>query len=162
MDKFILAICLLFLKFAFVSLLSLPGPVFDPLLALVVIYTFFHTLDIREFVLYALFCGFCRDIFSLDVFGIYMLSYLISAFGVALASRIIYRQNGLLVFPLVFIAAFLNSQIIFLLRFFVLHIGTLHLSGGFGLRCLVESIGTTLFAYPVYLFSKRCALGLTE
>ncbi len=161
MDKFLFALLLVFFKFAFVHVVSFPWSLFDPLLAIVVIYTFFHSLDMRHYLVYALFCGFLRDVFGLDVFGISMLSYLACAFGVAVASRIIYRQNWVFVFPMVFFGVFLNNQLIFLLRVLLLPASHMNFSGWFFIRSLVESIGTVLLSYPLYIFSKRCVPGLT-
>ena len=157
MNRSFLAVGLVFLKFALTSLLSMPLNLFDPLLAAVVIYTFFHSLDTKDFVTYALFCGFAADLFSLNSFGTYMFSYLACAFSVSLLSRIVYRQNWLFVFPLVFLGVFLNAHFILILEPILSRGASPHYGGLFLLRTLAESFGTTLLAYPLYLFSKRCA-----
>jgi len=157
MNKSILALGLVFLKFALTSLWSMPLNIFDPLLAAVIIYTFFHSLDTKDVVAYALFCGFVADIFSLNSFGAYMISYLACAFSVSLFSRIVYRQNWLFLFPLVFLGVFLNGHFILILEPILSRGASPHYGGLFLLRILAESLGTTLLAYPLYLFSKRCA-----
>ena len=116
MNKYYIALLAVFFKFAFVSITSMPWSIFDPLFALAVIYTFFHSLDMKNYIAYALFCGFLKDAFGLDCFGINMFSYFVCVFAVAFATRIIYRQNWIFIFPMVFLATFLNNQIIFLKR----------------------------------------------
>ena len=157
MNRYYLSIGLVFLKFALTSLLNMPLNLFDPLLAAVIIYTFFHSLDAKDFVTYALFCGFVSDLFSLNSFGTYMFSYLACAFLVSLLSRIVYRQNWLFVFPLVFLGVFLNAHFILIMKPFLSRGASPHYGGLFLLRTLAECSGTTLLAYPLYLFSKRCA-----
>jgi rod shape-determining protein MreD len=150
-----MALVLVFFKFSLGSLFSLPLVFFDPLLALVLIYTFFHSMDVKYFIGYALFCGLLSDCFSLMGFGSYLCSYALCAWGTSLATRFIYRQNWIFVFPLVFIFSFLNSHFLFLLSRFFPGSVTFPYSGLFFLRALIESIGTTCVAYPLYLFSKR-------
>ncbi len=155
MNRFLVALVFVFLKFSLVSLLSLPWVFFDPLLALVVIYTFFHSLDAKDFALFALFCGFLGDIFSSMTFGTFMLSYLACAYSVSFGSRIVYRQNWIFVFPLVFLAAFANNHFVFFLALLLPHTASIPYSGWFLARAFAESVGTTLAAYPLYLFAKR-------
>ena len=77
MRRFLIVPLLVLLKFTFFSFFGSFWFLFDPLLALVVIYTFFHSMDMRDYLSYALFCGLWQDIFSLDLFGIHMFSYLV-------------------------------------------------------------------------------------
>jgi hypothetical protein len=79
---------------------------------------------------------------------------------VSLLSRIVYRQNWLFVFPLVFLGVFLNAHFILLLEPILSRGASPHYGGLFLLRTLAECLGTTLLAYPLYLFSKRCAFQL--
>jgi rod shape-determining protein MreD len=160
MNKFSLAVLLIFFKFALTSFFSLPWSFFNPLFALVIFYTFFHSLDTKDYVIYALFCGLLGDFFSLDVFGVYTISSLACAFGVAFVTRFIYRQNWIFVFPMVFLGTLLANLAIFFLKFFFLKGGVFPFSGWFLARCLFESLGTVLIASPLYNFSKRCSYEL--
>jgi cell shape-determining protein MreD len=158
MNRFLLPFIFIFLKFAFVQLFSLPWPLFEPVLALAVIYTFFHSLDTKGWLIYAFFCGFVMDIFGFDVFGLYMFSCILSCFAVSVLTRFIYRQNWVFIFPMIFVGIFLTNH-------FVLFFKTVFLSQGFWIsqygwvlaRIFLEAAGTTLLAYPFYHFSKRCA-----
>jgi rod shape-determining protein MreD len=157
MAKFLIVPFLVLLKLAFSSFFSSFWLLFDTSLALVVVYTFFHSMDPRDYVFYALFCGLWQDIFSSDVFGIHMLSYLGCAFGVAVASRIIYRHNQIFIFPMVFIAALLNNQLIFSLKSLLPGAAPFSFSGWFLLRTFLEASGSAAVAYPLYLFLQKCA-----
>lgn len=158
MNKFLLPPLLVFLEFIFTSIYSLPWSLFDSLLTLVIIYTFFHSLDMKDFVVFALFCGFLRDIFSLDIFGVYMFSYLISSFCVSLVSVMLNRDNWFFIFPLVFLGTFLNNHIILISKFLFFGSPYQLQANWFFIRNLTEAGVNTLLAYPFYLFSKKCAL----
>ena len=158
MNKYLLPPVFIFLKFVFVQSLSFPWPVFEPVLCLALIYSFFHSLDLKGWLLYALYCGLSRDVFSLDVFGFYIFSCVLSCFVVSILTRIVYRQNWVFVFPVVFIGIFLAGHfVIFFKTFFVsetIWVSQYWLALA---RVIFESAGTALLAFPIYIFSKRCA-----
>ena len=156
MNKFFLPPILILAELMLVQVFNLHLSLFNSLLLLVVLFTFFHSLDIRDFVLFSLYCGFLRDIFSLDFFGMNALSYVLCAFCVSAVSNIIYRHNWVLVFPLVFAAVFLNSQVIQLLKLLLFGISYQPTSIIFVLKVFAEAIGTSLLVYPLYQFFKRC------
>jgi rod shape-determining protein MreD len=162
MRRFLIVPLLVLLKFAFFSFFGFSWLLFDPLLALVVIYTFFHSMDMREYLPYALFCGLGQDIFSLDLFGVHMLSYLAASFCVAVASRIIYRHNQIFIFPMVFAAVLLNNSLIFFLKILLPGAMPPVFSGLFLFRCFLEAAGTTLLVYLLYPFLQKCVSGFTE
>ena len=162
MEKFLLPLLLLFSKFILVNFFSLPWSFFDPLIACVIIYTFFHNLDTKAFILYALFCGLLREFFSLDVFGIYLLAYLGCSLSVAFLARLVDRHNWMLIFPVVFFGNVLANLVVFLLRPLLDSTVSVGPTGLFFARSLLEALGTTLIVYPLYLFSKKCGLKLTE
>ena len=162
MRRFLIVPLLVLLKFTFFSFFGSFWFLFDPLLALVVIYTFFHSMDMRDYLSYALFCGLWQDIFSLDLFGIHMFSYLVCGFSVAVASRIIYRHNQIFIFPMVFAAVLLNNSLIFFLKILLPGAIPASFSGLFLWRCFLEAAGTTMLAYPFYLFLQKCVSGFTD
>ncbi len=161
MNKFLFALLLVFFNFAFAGVFGFSWSIFDPLLALVVIYTFINSMDTRDYLFFALYCGFLKDIFSLDAFGIAMLSYSLCALLAAFASRAVYRQNWIFVFPIVFFSSLINAHAFVLFRSLIAPAGHLNFSGLFFARSLIESLGTALFAYPIYIFSKKCVLDFT-
>jgi len=154
----LLPIVLIFLKFAFVNIFSLPWSLFEPLLACVILYTFFHSFDTKDYVLYALFCGFLGEIFSADAFGIHIIAYLAVAFCVALICVVIYRENRLFLFPVVFVGTWLGNAVIVFLKSFFSHAAAGPAIGPFLLGGIAESAGNTLLVYLLDLFSKRCGL----
>lgn len=158
MNKYFLALIFVFLKFVFVSLSSLPWPLFDPLLVCAVLFTFFHSLEARGWVMYVFFCGILRDVLSADVFGLYLFSFLFSCFAVSMLVRLIYRHNWIFVFPVIFVAVGLNYHILLFFKtvFLTQAAGAAHYSLFLG-RVLLESAGSTALAYPLFLFAKRCA-----
>lgn len=126
---------------------------FDPLLALVLVYAFFHYLETRPVVLFALWCGFWQDMTSLGPFSIFMISYVVSALAVAYLTRLVNRHNRLLIFPVVFSGQILNNHAVFFLNF-VLSGGLTYSFLFFG-RTFLEAAGTTLLAYPAFLLFRR-------
>ncbi|MFA5038493.1 MAG: hypothetical protein WC732_02300 [Candidatus Omnitrophota bacterium] len=156
MIKFLAAPALVILEYAFHQFLPHPWLLFDPLLALVLIFTFFHYLETKPFVCYALWCGFWQDLTAMSGFGVFMISYLACAFAAAFLSRIIYRPNRLFIYPLVFLGQILNNHIAFFLALFssgrMMPYSFLFLG-----RTFLEACGTALLAYPVSLFLKKCA-----
>ena len=160
MDLFILPLFLILLKFAAANFFSLSFSLFDPLMGLMVVYTFFHSLDTRTVFLYAIVCGLLREIFSCDVFGIYLISYLGSAFTVACVMRLVYRDNWLFVFPVVFFGTFFCNALTYILRPLLGGILPAGQSGLFFIKNLIEACGTTLFIYPLYRWAKKCDLKL--
>lgn len=162
MFKFLLVPAVLFLKFVFLATTGITWSLFDPLLALVVVNAFIRSLETRDYCFYAIFCGFCQDVFSADIFGIHIISYLVCALVVACALKFIYRDNWVFIFPFVFIAAFLNQQIILFLKVLASGSAGLSFSWFLLLRCSVEASGTTLLAYPLYKVLSPCAKESTE
>lgn len=161
MNIFFLPLLLVLVRWVLAAVLRLPWSVFDPFLALVAMYAFFHGFEARQNISYALYCGFIRDLAGLDTFGLYMLVYLATALAVALFSVIVNRQSPLFVFPVVFVAALAGSHIAWALAFGLGRAASFSYGFGFLGRSVLEAVGTTLFAYPLYHFSRRCASALT-
>ncbi len=157
MNKYFLALIFLFFKFVFLQIFSFPYPIFDPLICLALVYAFFHSLEIKSWAFYTLFCAVLRDVFSLDVFGIYIFSFLFSCMVVSVLARLLYRDNWLLVFPAVFTGVFLHMHAILFLKT-VLFSESIWISnyGLFFCRAMSESIFTAVVVYPVYLIGKKC------
>lgn len=132
---------------------------FDPLLALALIYAFLHYLETRNFLLYAFWCGLWKDAFSVGAFGVFAAVFVSCALLAAFASRMVYRRNWLFIFPLVFLGQFVSNHIAFFLDL-LLPLGR-HFSYSFSFfgRTLLEAFGTSVFAYPVFIFlggNRRC------
>lgn len=156
MNRFLLPFIFIFLKFILAQLFNISWFLFDPLLALVVFYTFFHSLDIKDYCGYAVYCGLCADIFSLDVFGIHILSYLGCAFIVAALSVMMYRENRFFVFPVVFLGVFLTNLFSFILKLFIFNAAQFQDLQWFLVSSFSQALGTVIFAFPLYKFSKKC------
>ncbi len=161
MIKFFVIPLLVLAEFAWHHFLCLSWLLFDPLLAAAVVYTFLHYLDARGCVGYALWCGFWRDAFGTDVFGIYMMSYILTVFGTAFLVRVLYRHNWKIVFPVVFAGQLLNNHLVFILRLF-LGAGPLVSYARFFGRTFLQALGTTLLGYLFFLFFKKCEPESTE
>ncbi len=135
----------------------MPLPVFEPVLAIALFYTFFHSFDTKRWLVYAFYCGFLQDIFSLDVFGLYIFSFILACLSASLLSRVVYRQNWFFVFPVVFVGVMVSYVIVLVSKIFFVPYAlsfsqVLRLLSGF----ILESVLSTLLVYPLYLFSKRC------
>jgi rod shape-determining protein MreD len=161
MNIYLLPLVLILVRWVLTAAGRLPWSVFDPFLALVAMYAFFHGFEARQNISYALYCGLIRDLTSLDTFGLFMFVYLATALAVALFSVIVNRQSPLFVFPVIFVAALASSHITWVLAFWLGRSASFSYGLGFFGRALCEAVGTTLFAYPLYHFSRRCALTLT-
>lgn len=162
MDMILLTLGLFFLKFGLTNFFSLPFSFFDPLLCLVIIYVFFHSLDSFVFIAFAIFCGVLRDIFSLDVFGIYLVSFVFCSMAVVFVARLVNRDNWLIVLPLVFLFVLFNNFLVVLLKPFFGSSINEGITGWFLLKNFTEALGTTALAYVLINFSKKCDLRLTR
>jgi|GEM_PF-888093 len=135
---------------------------FDPLLAAVVLYAYFHAYDVRDNVLFAAFCGLVKDVLGLDVFGLYTATFILLSLAVVYGTRFLNRQQDVFVFPIVFLAVFAQRLGVGLGRLVFCDAGP----GGsvvvFFLRVGLTAAGTVAAAYGLYRFSRRCDLGLTE
>ncbi len=161
MSIYLLPLVFFVLRWLFSSLFCLPWSLFDPFLALVAMHAFFHGFEARRNIMFALFCGLVRDMTGLDTLGLYMLTYLATALAVALFSVIINRQSLWLVFPAVFVASVFGSHVALILSFWLEKQSPLSYSFVFLGRAILEAAGTTLVAYPLHHFSRRCGLTLT-
>ena len=153
---------LIALQFFLSSLGWFSWSVFDGPLALVVMFTFFHNLDTRDSILYAVVCGLCRDLYSLDVFGLFAFSYIVVAFCVSFVTRFINRHNGVFVFPMVFVVSVFHPYLAAVIKSFFAESAVPSMSGLFFVRSLLQAVGTTALAVPLYLLSRPCGLELTE
>jgi rod shape-determining protein MreD len=160
MDMILLTFVLLFLKFAFTNFFSLPFSFFDPLLCIVIIYTFFHSLDFFAFAALAIFCGILRDVFSLDVFGVYFFSFMLCTLAVVFVARLVNRDNWLIVLPIVFLCVLFNNFLAMFLKPLLGSFSSEGISGWFLIRNFIEALGTTALAYCLIIFSKKCDLKL--
>lgn len=156
MNIFLLPVIFIVLKFILVQLFNLSFFPFDPLIVLIVFYTFFHSLDVKDYCGYAVYCGLCADIFSLDIFGVHILSYLGCVFVVASLSILIYRENRYFVYPAVFLSVFLTNIFSFLLKLFIFNTVRFYDIGLFLVVSFVQASGLVIFAIPFYKFSKKC------
>jgi cell shape-determining protein MreD len=162
MKKLFLPLALIFFQFSFNALGWTSWPLFNGPLALVVMFAFFHSLDMRDTVFMAALCGACMDFFSLDVFGLSALIFVGIALAVSFATRFINRHNGFFVFPVIFIAVLLDSYFTVWAKGFFADASGDWLSALFFTRSFVQAVGTTALAVPLYLFSSRCGLRLSE
>ena len=162
MNKLFLPVILIALQFFFNSLGWFSWSVFDGPLALVVMFTFFHNLDTRDTILYAVVCGLYRDLYSLDVFGLFTFSYILVAFFVSFVTRFINRHNGIFVFPVLFAVSVLHPYLAAAIKAFFAESAVPSMSGLFFVRSLLQAVGTTALAVPLYLLSRPCGLELTE
>jgi rod shape-determining protein MreD len=162
MNKLLLPLALIALQFFFSALGWFSWSLFDGPLALVVMFAFFHSLDTRNAVFYAVLCGLCRDLFSLDVFGLSALTYVVIVFMVLFTTRFINRHNGFFVFPVIFIASLSAPYLGAVMKAFFAETAVSSSAGIFFSRSLLQAVGTTALALPLYLLSKPCGLGLTE
>jgi hypothetical protein len=99
--------------------------------------------------------------FGTDIFGIYMMSYILTVFGTAFLVRVLYRHNWKIVFPVVFAGQLLNNHLVFILRLF-LGAGPLVSYARFFGRTFLQALGTTLLGYLFFLFFKKCEPESTE
>lgn len=160
MNKFVLALILMFAKYMFAAVFGFAWQVFDPLLILVIVFTYFHSFDMPDYLGYAIFCGLLSDITSADIFGLHILLYCACVFIVVAASRLLYRHNWVFIFPVIFLTVFLSFPFVLLLKAMVFKAGANSMSALFIFRIFCESLAAVLWAYPIYLFSKRCACEL--
>src|SRR5512135_239386 len=153
MNKYLLPVVLVFLRFWVTSVLGWSWSFFDPALACVAVFTFFHNMDTRDVIVYALWCGLAGDMLGLDVFGLSMMATSATALGISFGMRFINRQNPQLVFLIVFFSVYGNEAVMLVLRsFFGAGVVT---PASFWLwsRVFVEALGTAFLAYPIILFS---------
>jgi rod shape-determining protein MreD len=84
------------------------------ILFLVTIHSFYFNFNKVKVILFCLFCGFLKDIFSIVPFGAHMLIFLFIGIGLSYASQRFLRYNWIFIIPL-FILASLSQGIIYVL-----------------------------------------------
>jgi cell shape-determining protein MreD len=162
MNRYAIALILVFLSFAWAEIFRLPWTVMDPLLGVVVLYTFFHSLDGRAVVFFAIFCGFLREFFSLDVFGVYVASFALAAYGVSWFCRLVFRENWIFLLPAVFLGVVLNNAILLLLTSLGLGAGAFGEWARVAGRISVQASGTVLFVFALYRYCRPCVYDFIE
>jgi len=135
---------------------------FDPLLAAVVLYAYFHNYEVRDSILFAGLCGLAKDFLGLDVFGLYTVTFVLVSFGVVGATRFLNRQEDVFVFPLVVLAVFVQRFGVSMGRLFLYDAGPRGSVVAFFLRVALTAAGTAAVAFALYRLSRTCDLGLTE
>ncbi|MGE5280374.1 MAG: hypothetical protein ACM3L6_06500 [Deltaproteobacteria bacterium] len=135
---------------------------FDPLVAAIVLYAYFHSYDVRDNIVFAALCGLAKDLLGLDVFGLYTATFVLLALGVLTATRFLNRQQDVFAFPLAALAVFLHRSVVGMGRLFFFDAGPRGSVGAFFLRAGLTAAGTAAFAYALYRLSRKCELGLTE
>ncbi len=135
---------------------------FDPLLAAVVLYAYFHNYDVRDNVLFAALCGVVKDVLGLDVFGLYAVSFVLVSLGVVYGTRFLNRQQDIFVFPIVFLAVFVQRLGVGMGRLVFFDAGPRGSVVAFFLRVGLTAAGTLVAAFALYRLSRQCDLGLTE
>ncbi len=135
---------------------------FDPFLAAIVLYAYFHNYDVRDNILFAGLCGLLKDVAGLDVFGLYTVSFVLVSTGVAYGTRFLNRQLDVFVFPIVFLAVFVQRFAVGMGRLVFFDTGPRGSVIAFLLRAGLTAAGSVVAAFALYRFSRRCDLGLTE
>jgi cell shape-determining protein MreD len=144
------------------QLTGTPASFFDPLLAAVVLYAYFHSYDVRDNIVFAALCGLVKDLMGLDVFGLYAVTFPLVSFGVMTGTRFLNRQQDIFVFPLTALAVFVHRFAVGMGRLFFFDAGPRGSIMAFLLRIGLTAAGTAVFAYALYRLSRLCDLGLTE
>jgi len=139
-----------------------PVSFFDPLLAAVVLYAYFHSYEVRDSVLFAGLCGAVKDVLGLDVFGLHAVTFVLVALGVVYGMRFLNRQQDVFVFPLVFLAVLIQRLGVGMGRLLLFDAGPRGSVVAFMLRVGLTAAGSVAAAYGLYRLSRRCDLGLTE
>jgi rod shape-determining protein MreD len=116
-NRFLWPFLLLAAQLVVDQLSGAPFSFFDPLLAAVVLYAYFHSYDVRDNILFAALCGLVKDMVGLDVFGLNVLSFALVSLGVVYGARFLNRQQDVFVFPVVFLAVVIQRFGIGLGRF---------------------------------------------
>ncbi len=135
---------------------------FDPLLAAVVLYAYFHNYDVRDNILFAALCGLVKDTLGLDVFGLHAVTFVLVSLGAVYGTRFLNRQQDIFVFPIVFLAVTAQRLGVGMGRLVFFDAGPRGSVVAFFLRVGLTAVGTVAAAFVLYRLSRRCDLGLTE
>jgi len=161
-NRFLWPFLLLAAQLVVDQLSGAPFSFFDPLLAAVVLYAYFHSYDVCDNIFFAALCGLVKDMVGLDVFGLNVLSFALVSLGVVYGTRFLNRQQDVFVFPIVFLAVVIQRFGIGLGRFVFFDAGPAGPVVALLAPVSLTAAGTAVAAFVLYRLSRLCDLGLTE
>ena len=111
---YVFALVFILLETAFLGRLSLFWVRPNLLLFLVTIFSFYFNFDKLKVMLFCLFCGFLKDIFSLEPLGTNMFIFICLGIGLSYISKRFLRYNWVFIIPL-FVLATISYGVIYVL-----------------------------------------------
>ncbi|NQU18732.1 rod shape-determining protein MreD [bacterium] len=154
---YISALIFVLLEVAFFSHLSLFSIKPNLILFLVTIFSFYFNFDKIRVILFCLFCGFLKDIFSLTPLGTHMFIFMCLGITLSYISKRFLRYNWVFIIPL-FIFATVGQGIIYILIqsiFFGQHLSLVELLWR---RLLLEMLYGLLIFSIFFKVIKRCVI----
>ncbi|MFH1622017.1 MAG: rod shape-determining protein MreD [Candidatus Omnitrophota bacterium] len=109
---YIFALIFVILEVSFLSHLRIFSVKPNLILFIVTIFSFYFNFDKLKVIMFCLFCGFLKDIFSIAPIGTHMLAYMILGVILSYASQRFLRYNWIFIIPL-FIFASVGQYIIY-------------------------------------------------
>ncbi|MFH1622728.1 MAG: rod shape-determining protein MreD [Candidatus Omnitrophota bacterium] len=109
---YIFALIFIILEVSLLSHLRIFSVKPNLILFIVTIFSFYFNFDKLKVILFCLFCGLLKDIFSITPIGTHMLAYMILGVTLSYASKRFLRYNWLFIIPL-FIFASVGQYIIY-------------------------------------------------
>ena len=140
-------------------LFNLFGQWFHPNLLLLLIIFAHSYYGVRYGICVALMAGLLKDSFSLDPFGIYILSFLICIYGISLIKKYFYELEA--VISKIVTAFSISVLYIFTLYAFISFFSSVDFRGSLALNMIPEVVVTTLVSIFVFKKFKLCALRLS-
>ena len=154
---YIFALIFVLLEVTFFSHLSFFSIKPNLILFLVTIFSFYFNFDKIRVILFCLFCGFLKDIFSLTPLGTHMFIFMCLGITLSYISKRFLRYNWIFIIPL-FIFATVGQGIIYTLIqgiFFGQHLSLVELLWR---RLLLEMLYGLLIFSIFFKVIKRCVI----
>jgi len=154
---YISALIFVLLEVAFFSHLSLFSIKPNLILFLVTIFSFYFNFDKIRVILFCLFCGFLKDIFSLTPLGTHMFIFMCLGITLSYISKRFLRYNWVFIIPLFIFATVVQGIIYILIQsiFFGQHLSLVELLWR---RLLLEMLYGLLIFSIFFKVIKRCVI----
>ncbi len=154
---YIFALIFIFLEAAFFNHFAIFSVRPNLILFLVTIFSFYFNFDILKVLLFCLFCGFLKDIFSIAPLGTHMFIFICLGIVLSYASRKFLRYNWTFIIPLYMFATIGQGIIYALIQavFFKISLSVFYI---FWRILILEMLYSFIIFFIFFRVIKKCAI----
>ena len=154
---YIFALFFVILETAFFNHLQFFSTRPNLILFLVTIFSFYFNFDKPKVMLFCLFCGLLKDVFSLSPLGTHMLIFMCLGLGLSYISKRFLRYNWIFIIPL-FIFATIGQGLIYLLTQNIFFGRELSIFNVFWRTLLLEMVYGFVIFFIFFKLIKKCVI----